>query len=71
MMQHMSPSLKFILPTAYATLLSLANTCRPNRPVTLNAGMLMPAWYDIKGLSGDRLSEDFEGLLETKNESMA
>lgn len=29
------PHIKFILPTA------------PRRPVTLNGGMPMPAWYDI------------------------
>lgn len=56
-MQRAAPSVKFILPTA------------PNRPVTLNGGMMMPAWYDIKGLSANRLSEDFEGLTETKDES--
>eukprot|EP01127_Copromyxa_protea_P014516 TRINITY_DN4056_c0_g2_i2.p1 TRINITY_DN4056_c0_g2~~TRINITY_DN4056_c0_g2_i2.p1 ORF type:complete len:190 (-),score=45.73 TRINITY_DN4056_c0_g2_i2:27-596(-) len=56
MMQRVAPSVKFVLPTA------------PNRPVTLNGGMMMPAWYDIKGLSEDRLSEDFEGLTQTKDE---
>lgn len=29
-------------------------------------GMRMPAWYDIKEL-GERISEDFEGLEETKD----
>ncbi len=23
----------------------------PNRPVTINGGMVMPAWYDIKDMS--------------------
>jgi len=47
------PHIKFVLPTA------------PMRSVTLNSGMRMPAWYDIKDLS-DRMEEDFEGLEETK-----
>lgn len=33
------PNTRFILPQA------------PNRPVTLNMGMLMPSWYDITNLS--------------------
>jgi len=41
--------LKFILPTA------------PSRPVTINGGMIMPAWYDIR-LNGPR--EDVKGLQE-------
>ena len=36
----------------------------PVRPVTLNNRMLMPAWYDIRGMSlQDR--EDKEGILES------
>jgi len=45
--------IKFILPSAAA------------RPVTINQGMSMPAWFDIRGLS--RLSqEDQEGLEESR-----
>eukprot|EP01125_Pyxidicula_operculata_P022289 TRINITY_DN9027_c0_g1_i1.p1 TRINITY_DN9027_c0_g1~~TRINITY_DN9027_c0_g1_i1.p1 ORF type:complete len:265 (+),score=27.46 TRINITY_DN9027_c0_g1_i1:42-836(+) len=53
LIQPQSPHIKFIMPTA------------PSRPVTINGGMRMPAWYDIKDLS-DRASEDYEGLEETK-----
>lgn len=41
--------IKFILPTA------------EQRPVTLNGGMAMTAWYDIVGLD-DRASESCEGI---------
>jgi predicted esterase len=43
------PHALFILPTA------------ANQAVTMNMGMAMPAWYDIKGL-GERASEDPEGV---------
>eukprot|EP00695_Tsukubamonas_globosa_P000343 TRINITY_DN1250_c0_g1_i1.p1 TRINITY_DN1250_c0_g1~~TRINITY_DN1250_c0_g1_i1.p1 ORF type:complete len:221 (+),score=55.21 TRINITY_DN1250_c0_g1_i1:60-722(+) len=43
---------KFILPTA------------PVRPVTLNMGFMMPAWYDIKTLSPDG-KEDETGTKQT------
>eukprot|EP00013_Stygamoeba_regulata_P022575 CAMPEP_0177655726 /NCGR_PEP_ID=MMETSP0447-20121125/15141_1 /TAXON_ID=0 /ORGANISM="Stygamoeba regulata, Strain BSH-02190019" /LENGTH=274 /DNA_ID=CAMNT_0019159705 /DNA_START=139 /DNA_END=963 /DNA_ORIENTATION=+ len=43
------PHLRFVLPTA------------PQRPVTLNMGMRMPAWYDLKGLD-DRDLEHCEGI---------
>lgn len=33
----------------------------PARPVTLNGGMSMPAWYDLTGLS-DRANESCEGI---------
>jgi len=39
------PHVKFILPTA------------PTRPVTMNMGMAMPAWYDIEG-SADATTDD-------------
>lgn len=44
------PQIKFILPTA------------PTRPVTINGGMPMPAWYDIESLSGDRSREVCDGI---------
>ena len=43
------PHVKFILPTA------------EQRPVTLNGGMRMNAWYDIVGLD-DRASESCDGI---------
>lgn len=37
----------------------------PERPVTLNQGMIMPAWYDILGMqAADR--EDEEGILASR-----
>ena len=36
----------------------------PARPVTINAGMVMPAWYDIRELSLRR-DVDEQGLLES------
>lgn len=50
--EHMAsqmPHLKFILPTA------------PTRPVTMNMGMPMPAWYDITGLD-ERSNENCPGI---------
>jgi len=48
------PSIRFVLPTA------------PTRPVTLNGGMAMPAWYDIVSLDGDRADQSCEGLDASK-----
>merc|ERR1712183_121000 len=47
------PHVKFVLPTA------------PVQPVTLNGGMEMPSWYDIKGL-GQRSEEPCHGLDESR-----
>ncbi|KAG9290371.1 hypothetical protein G9A89_007102 [Geosiphon pyriformis] len=50
-----NPHIKFILPNA------------PYRSITVNGGMSMPGWYDIKALSDTTamlsLREDEEGLL--------
>lgn len=35
----------------------------PNLPVTLNYGMVMPAWYDIKSLGNVMGQQDEEGIL--------
>ncbi len=49
-----SLSIRFIFPQA------------PSRPITVNQGMVMPGWYDIKGASiADK--EDREGFLESSN----
>jgi len=48
-----TPHIKYILPSA------------PSRPVTINGGMSMPAWYDIKTLSERGRSESLEGLSDT------
>lgn len=45
--------IKFIMPSA------------PSRPVTLNRGMHMPAWYDIVGLD-DRSAESCDGIIESR-----
>jgi len=47
------PWLRFVLPPA------------PTRPVSLNHGMEMPAWYDIQGL-GDRLQEPAAGIDDSR-----
>merc|ERR1712232_104602 len=47
------PHVRFICPTA------------PVAPVTLNGGMLMTSWYDIKGLDGRSL-ESCDGIEESK-----
>ena len=39
----------------------------PVRPVTINGGMSMPAWYDLKGLDR-RAAEDVAGFRETDSE---
>lgn len=48
------PHIKFVLPTA------------SNRPVTMNGGMRMNAWYDIVGLD-DRASESCDGIDHSVN----
>jgi phospholipase/carboxylesterase len=51
-LQHPNlPPIRFIFPAA------------PHRPVTLNSGYIMPAWYDLLGLTMDS-SEDTAGILE-------
>ena len=49
MVQQHVPGLKVILPSA------------PKIPVSLNGGMRMPAWYDLKGL-GARDNETCDGI---------
>jgi len=44
------PDVRFVFPHA------------PRKPVTINAGMIMPAWYDILSLEGPRLEEDERGI---------
>jgi len=44
------PYTKFILPTA------------PRQPVTLNGGMRMNAWYDIKSLSSEHGADCVDGI---------
>jgi phospholipase/carboxylesterase len=45
------PQVRFVFPHA------------PPRPVTINAGMVMPAWYDVLQLAGDeRGVEDESGI---------
>ena len=48
------PGLRVVLPTA------------TSRPVTMNQGHTMPAWYDIKGLD-DRHNEQCDGIGEARN----
>jgi len=52
------PNLRFILPHA------------PVRPVTINNGYAMPAWYDIYGLNNDS-QQDEAGIRATENNIVA
>ena len=47
------PHVLFVFPTAR------------NIPVTLNMGMKMPAWYDIKSLGGNRLLDEADGVEDS------
>lgn len=47
-------AIRFIFPQA------------PNRPITINGGMSMPAWYDIKGMEIDD-KEDLDGIRQSQN----
>ena len=38
----------------------------PSRPVTINGGYVMPAWYDILGLDSHEQREDEAGLRESQ-----
>lgn len=54
MLSHTLPTVKFILPTA------------ASRPVTINYGGVMPAWYDILSLDGaDQRRVDVEGIKQS------
>lgn len=48
-----SKSIRFIFPQA------------PNRPITINGGMSMPGWYDIKGMSIED-KQDRQGMAESQ-----
>lgn len=54
------------------TALDLHHIClnADTRPVTLNSGMHMQAWYDIKGLKASD-KEDREGIAKSKSQIMA
>ncbi|CAL1145689.1 unnamed protein product, partial [Cladocopium goreaui] len=47
------PETRFLLPTA------------PIQAVTLNGGMAMPSWYDIRGL-GERADEPCDGIEDSR-----
>ena len=44
------PEIRFVFPHA------------PRKPVTINGGLIMPAWYDILSLEGPHLGEDERGI---------
>jgi phospholipase/carboxylesterase len=53
-MEHIVPyNIRCIIPNA------------PNRPVTMNGGMVMPAWFDMRTI-GDRSTFSTEDLLQTR-----
>lgn len=43
----------------------------PSRPVTVNGGYVMPAWYDILALGGASRSEDAAGLRTSERQIAA
>lgn len=43
----------------------------PRRPVTINMGLVMPAWYDIRSLDALRRDEDERGVLESSAQTTA
>lgn len=47
-----APAIRYVFPHA------------PVRPVTVNGGMAMRAWYDIRGINIDR-DQDEQGILES------
>ena len=47
-------SIRFIFPQA------------PNRPITINGGMSMPGWYDIKGMNIEDKQDEI-GMAESKS----
>lgn len=49
-----SPAVRFLFPHA------------PVRPITINAGMRMRGWYDIRGMAFDR-QEDRDGLDDSRD----
>ncbi|KAG0349282.1 hypothetical protein BG004_008020 [Podila humilis] len=52
------PHVKFIFPNA------------PSQPVTLNYGMSMPSWYDIKELANIDQDQDEAGMLKSRQQIM-
>jgi phospholipase/carboxylesterase len=50
-----APAIRFVFPHA------------PMRPVTVNAGMVMRAWYDVS-LAGGRRQEDEPGVRESQRQ---
>ncbi|KAF9931851.1 hypothetical protein FBU30_009431 [Linnemannia zychae] len=52
------PHVKFIFPNA------------PALPITVNGGMLTPAWYDIKTISTIQHEHDEQGLLRSRQQVM-
>ncbi|KAF9573135.1 hypothetical protein EC968_008984 [Mortierella alpina] len=55
-LQRNLPHVEFVFPNA------------PSQPVTLNNGMRMPSWYDIKSLSSLGHEQDEKGMLESRQQ---
>ena len=53
-----APDIRYVFPHA------------PVRPVTINGGMAMRAWYDIQGLTSER-DHDERGIAESVNQAAA
>ncbi|KAF9938229.1 hypothetical protein BGZ75_008370 [Mortierella antarctica] len=58
LLQRNLPHVEFVFPNA------------PSQPVTLNNGMKMPSWYDIKSLSSLGHDQDEKGMLESRQQLM-
>jgi len=48
------PRVRFVFPHA------------PNRPVTINMGLIMPAWFDVRRLAGPALEEGIVGAEDER-----
>ena len=53
-----APHTKFVFPNA------------PAIPIALNGGMLMPAWYDIRGSINQDQPQDEKGMLRSRQQGM-
>lgn len=57
-LSHYAPHIKFVFPNA------------PAIPIALNGGMLMPAWYDIRGSINQDKPQDETGMLRSRQQVM-
>ncbi|KAF9426774.1 hypothetical protein BGZ94_006024 [Podila epigama] len=53
---HYAPHIKFVFPNA------------PSIPVTVNGGMLCPAWYNIRTMGAINQEQDEKGMLQSRQQ---